>query len=323
MRPIVVALSASIALASVLPVRHADAAPGTSSGQESEDDRKAAAKLFGEGQKAYNAGDYQHAAESFEQAYKRAPRLAPLWNAARAWHKAREYARAANLYAKYLKLAPSNAPDRNSATAAMRDLEPRLARLEIHAASFELVTVDGAPIEELDDQGTAIVYVTPGAHAVEGTAHGNKAREKPDVQAGSSSSVVLQLPETPVVVAPVPQPQPQPQPRPEDVHSGWSPVVVAVGAGLTAVGLGLTIWSGLDTLAQRQTFESSQTQLNLDDGRAKQLRTNVFIGVTAGVAALTTVAAIFFVDWKGHKSSAEPSAQVGFGLGGMSVRGTF
>jgi tetratricopeptide (TPR) repeat protein len=317
MRPIVVALSACIALAAVLPGRHAVAAPGAPAGQESEDDRKAAAKLFGEGQKAYNAGDYRHAAESFEEAYKRAPRLAPLWNAARAWHKAREYARAANLYAKYLKLAPSNAPDRNSATGAMRDLEPRLARLEIHAASFESVTVDGAPIEELDDQGTAVVYVTPGAHAVEGTAHGKKAREKPDVQAGSSSSVVLQIPETPVVVAPVPQPPP------EEKHSGWSPVVVAVGGGLTAVGLGLTIWSGLDTLAQRQTFESSQTQLNLDDGRSKQLRTNVFIGVTAGVAALTTVAAIFLVDWKGHKSSTEPSTQVGFGLGGMSVRGTF
>jgi len=319
MRPIVIALSASLALASVLAARHADAAPGASSGQESEDDRKAAATLFGEGQKAYNAGDYRHAAESFEEAYKRAPRLAPLWNAARAWHKAREYARAANLYAKYLKLAPSSAPDRNSATAAMRDLEPRLARLEIHAASFESVTVDGAPLEGLDDQGTAVVYVTPGAHAVEGTAHGLKARERPDVQAGSSSSVVLQLPEPPVVVAPVPLPQP----RPEEEHSGWSLVVVAVGGGLTAIGLGLTIWSGLDTLAQRQTFESSQTQQNLDDGRSKQLRTNVFIGVTAGLAALTTVAAIFFVDWKGHKSSTEPSAQVGFGLGGMSVRGTF
>ena len=323
MRPIVVALSASIALASVLMGRHANADPvasATSGGQESEDDRKAAAALFGEGQKAYNAGDFRHAAESFEKAYARAPRLAPLWNAARAWHKAREYARAANLYAKYLKLAPSNAPDRNSATAAMRDLEPRLARLEIHAASFESVTVDGAPVEDVDDHGTAVVYVTPGAHAVEGTAHGQKAHEKPDVPAGSSSSVVLQLPDAPVaVVAPVPQPKPEP------THSGWSPVVVAVGGGLTAVGLGLTIWSGLDTLAQRQTFESSQTQQNLDDGRSKQLRTNVFFGVTLGVAALTTVAAIFFVDWKGHKSSTEPSAQVGvgFGLGAMSVRGTF
>lgn len=322
MRPIVVALSASIALASVLPARHADAAPGASSGQESEDDIKAAAKLFGEGQRAYNAGDYRHAAESFEEAYKRAPRLAPLWNAARAWHKAREYARAANLYAKYLKLAPSGAPDRNSATAAMRDLEPRLARLEIHAASFDGVTVDGAPTEALDEQGTAIVYVTPGAHAVEGTAHGKKARETPDVPAGSSTSVVLQVPETPVVVAPVPQPQPPPVAG----RSGWSPVVVGVGGGLTAVGLGLMIWSGLDTLAQRQTFESAQTQQNLDDGRSKQLRTNVFLGVTAGLAALTTVAAIFFVDWKGHKNGTEPSAQVvgvGFGLGSMSIRGTF
>ena len=42
---------------------------------ESADDMKAAAKLFAEGQKAYREGDYRHAAEAFEGAYKRAPRL--------------------------------------------------------------------------------------------------------------------------------------------------------------------------------------------------------------------------------------------------------
>jgi hypothetical protein len=281
--------------------------------QETEEDRRTAARLFGEGQKAYNAGDYRHAAESFEEAYKRAPRLAPLWNAARAWHKAREYVRAANLYSKYLGLAPPNAPDRNSAAAAMRDLEPKLARLEIHAPSFDSVTVDGTAIEENADS----VYVTPGSHLVEGTSHGRTASEKRDVSAGSSTSVVLTLPASEPIPAHPPVVPPPPPPT-EEKHSGWSPVVVAVGGGLTAVGLGLTIWSGVDTLNQKQTFDGAPTQQNLDDGRSRQLRTNVFIGVTAGIAALTTIAAIFLVDWKGHKST-----QVGVGLGGLLVRGAF
>src|SRR5580700_7027743 len=84
----------------------------TAMAQESEDDRRAAASFFAEGQKAYNGGDFRHAAESFESAYKRAPRLPPLWNAARAWDKGGELVRAANLYASYLRKAPPNTPDR-------------------------------------------------------------------------------------------------------------------------------------------------------------------------------------------------------------------
>src|SRR5262252_3080727 len=73
---------------------------------ESPEDLKQAAKLFAEGQKSYREGDYRHAAEAFEGAYKKAPRLPPLYNAARAWQKGGETVRAANLYASYLRKAP-------------------------------------------------------------------------------------------------------------------------------------------------------------------------------------------------------------------------
>lgn len=310
MRPLPFAVAALIALTPCL--RTARAATPTTG--ESDDDRKAAAKLFAEGQKSYAAGDFRHAAESFEAAYARAPRLAPLWNAARAWHKARELVRAANLYSKYLKLAPASAPDRNSATAAMRELEPKLARLEIHAMSFDDVKLDSNPVEDLDDQGQATVFVTPGAHVLEGTSHGKHATQTVDAPAGGSTSALLHVeadappPPPPIVIAPTEKPR-----------SGWSPIVVAVGGGLTAVSAAILIWSGVDTLDQRSTFDASRTQQNLDDGKSKQLRTNVMIGVTAGLAVLTTAAAIFLVDWKGNKSEAK----VGIGLGSLSLSGSF
>jgi hypothetical protein len=267
---------------------------------ESPDDLKLAAKLFAEGQKAYREGDYRHAAEAFEGAYKRAPRLPPLYNAARAWQKGGEMVRAANLYAVYLRKAPPSAPDRNNATSALRDLEGRVAKLEVHASDLTDLKVDGAAFD-VGDQSNAsfIVYVTPGTHVIEGK-HGDKtAEERPVATAGSSMSVVLVPAKDAAPVTVVVEDKPR---------SGWSPIVVAVGGGVTAVAAGFLVWSGVDTLSQRSTFDGAPTQANLDTGKSDQLRTNVLLGVTLGLAVVTGVVAIFLVDWKSHH--AEKTALV-------------
>ncbi|HEY1956484.1 MAG TPA: hypothetical protein VGH28_12755 [Polyangiaceae bacterium] len=277
---------------------------------ESDEDRKAAAKLFGEGQRAYHAGDYRHAAESFEGAYARAPRLPPLWNAARAWQKGGELVRAANLYASYLRKAPPSAPDRNSATTALRDLSTRVAELEVHAASMSDLKLDGTAIE-LDDQNpsSVAIYVTPGEHVVEGTQNGKVVRQTTTAAIGTSVSVVLIAPVETVSAPPSLVVQEKPS-------RGWSPIVVAIGGGVTAVAAGLLIASSVDTLSQRSTFDASPTQANLDTGLADQTRTNVLLGVTLGLAVLTGIVAIFLVDWK-------PRVHASVGLGGGMIGGVF
>jgi hypothetical protein len=287
--------------------------------QESEDDRRAAATFFLEGQKAYNAGDFRHAAESFEGAYKRAPRLPPLWNAARAWDKGGELVRAANLYASYLRKAPPSAPDRNSATRALRELEAKLAKLEVHASSVSDLKVDGVAID-LDDQsaGSLVLYVTPGAHVIEGQHDGALVQEKANGTPGASMSVVLLA--RPDAQPPPPPPPPPPQEKP---HSGFSPIVVAVGGGLTVIAGGLLIWSGIDTVSQRTTFNANPTQQNLATGQSDEVRTNVLVGVTAGLGLLTAVAAIF-VDWKGHtREHASSRLRLHVAPGGGMLGGTF
>jgi hypothetical protein len=279
---------------------------------ESEDDRKAAARLFGEGQKAYGQGDYRHAGDAFESAYRHAPRLQPLWNAARAWHKGGELVHAANLYALYLRKAPPNAPDRNSATTALRDLEERVAKLEVHADGFDGLKVDGVAVDLADQNARSfIVYVTPGAHVIEGAHEGKVTSEHASTNAGSAMSVVLTHAEAPPVQPLTPTPVTSP-----DKRSGLSPLVVVVGGGLTAVAGGLLLWSGVDTLGQRSTFDASPTQANLDTGRSDQTRTNVFVGITLGLGVLTALAAIF-VDWKPH------AASVTVGLHGALLEGHF
>lgn len=288
-----------LALASALAVHSANA--------QTAEDPKAAGKLFVEGQHAFNTGDYRHAAESFEAAYQKAPRLSPLWNAARAWHRAGEPVKAANLYAMYLDKAPPGDRDRASSIKAMKELEAKLGRLEIHADGFDAVTVDGVPLD-----GTRL-YVSPGSHLVEAKKGDKVARDTPNATAGATTSVVLVVPEDQPAPPPVVA---TPEPKPE--KKGLSPAFVAVGGVATGISAGLVIWSGLETIGQRSTFDKTPTQKNLDDGRSMETRTNVLIGITLGLAVVTGVLAIF-TDWSGGKKKE----QTGFvtwsptGVGGV------
>lgn len=279
----------------------------------SAEDRKAARQAFIDGQSSFKKGDYRHAAESFEAAYKRAPHPDALWNAARSWFRAGEKTRAANLYARYLQDAPPLARDRNSATDALRKLAPELGRLEIHASDVTDVRVDNEPIE-----GTSL-YVTPGTHLIQGRHDDRVVSQSQDVTAGATVSVALVAPppERPSPTPPPPPPSLPPAPAPS---RGLSPLVVLVGGGLTAGAGAVLIWSGVDTVNQKKLFDAAPTQGKLDAGRSKQTRTNVLIGVTAGLATLTAATAIFLVDW--HRGD-NTKVEVGLGPGTLTVRRTF
>lgn len=311
------------------------------------EDRRQAAKEFAEGDRAFKDGDFRHAAESYERAYQRVPHYSALWNAARSWDHAGEPARAANLYARYLREAPPRARDRNSAQRLLRALSNRLARLEIHATDVSDVRVDDTPVD------APSVYVTPGAHVVEGkTSDGTVVRQSSDVQAGDVVSVALVPPaggaaaaasspapsgaSAPTAPAAAPTGAAPPATTEDAQHEEpmqsssrrWSPIFVYFGGALTLALGGITIWSGLDTLQQKDTFDKNPTQANLDSGKSKEIRTNVLVGATAAVGLVTAATALFLIDWKGHggqetKPEESPSVQVGAGVGSILVRGEF
>jgi tetratricopeptide (TPR) repeat protein len=295
-------------------IAHADAPNAPTA-----EDKKVASVAFREGDRAFNAGDYRRAAESYELAYARAPHYAPLWNAARAWDRAGEMPRAANLYAKYLREAPADAPDRNNATSALAKIAPKLARLDIHAdAGVSAVKIDDRAAEPDADGGqTYTVYVVPGAHVIEARVGDETIRQSPSVAAGDHVGVALAPAAKKIDAPPTPIASPAPEPPPSS--RGWSPVVVVFGGAVTAITAGLAIWSGVDTLNQKDQFDKAPTQDNLDSGRAKQTRTNALIAASAVAGVLTGAAAIFLVDWKGSASHVE----VGLGPGTVAVRGSF
>jgi hypothetical protein len=264
---------------------------------------KVAARAFREGETAFQKHDFARAAEAFESAYQTRPHPAPLWNAARAWHRAGSLARAANLYARYLREAPSDAKDRGAATTALVTLRASIAQLDIRAPGVDEVLVDDAHVEP------PIVYVSPGKHVIRGRA-GDHDRER-SVIAQAGEVIGVALVDDPAPAAPKEALAPR--------SAGWSPAVVVALGGIDLVGVGVTIWSGLDTLGTRRDFDRVPSQENLDQGRAKQTRTNVALGITAGLAALTVVTAIWIVDW--HRPSGTTSVAVG--PGGASVGGSF
>jgi hypothetical protein len=102
-------------------------------------------------------------------------------------------------------------------------------------------------------------------------------------------------------------------------------VLVYFGGAVTLALGGLTVWSGIDTLQQKDVFDRTPSQNNLDVGRQRETRTNVLLAATAGVGLATAAVAILLVDWKGSGGSKEggPSAQVGLGPGALLVQGSF
>jgi hypothetical protein len=278
----------------------------------SAEDRKAAQREFAEGQRAFKLGDFRHAALSFESAYRHAPHHDPLWNAARAWHRAGDLARAANLYAKYLREAPPRTPDRNTAQSALDALSQKLARLEVHANGLDEPSVDGTPLEHDS------VYVAPGEHVIEARADKRTVTQRRTVEAGTVVSVAI-VPPPPEPPPPPPKPPPPPEPK----RKGWPPVVVYVGGAVTALAGGITIWSGVDTRRHKTTFDAAPTQDNLDTGLGKQTRTNVLLGVTAGAAVLTGVAAVWLVDWRSPRSEGAAAVRLDLGPGSATLTGRF
>jgi hypothetical protein len=280
-------------------------APATSHAAPADGDRSAA-RHFADGQKAFAAGDFPHAGDEFEAAYRDKPHHAPLWNAARSWQRAGEDVRAANLYARYLREAPPDAPDRDQATSALRGLTGRMGRIEPHAAGVDNVRLDGKSVD------APVVYVAPGEHVAEADDNGKPVRKVVTVRAGEQVSITL---------APEPKAEPfvgPPRSKDEIAPSAskrpLSPVVVVVGAALTAVAGGFTVASGLDTISKRNAFPADPTQDRLDAAFASQTRTNVLIGTTVGLGVVTAVLAAFFTDWSGAGSAPRETGMARTGM---------
>lgn len=281
----------AIVLSSLVPGtwREAHAAPSSQSAEE-----KKAAKAFSDGQAAFEAGDFRRAAGLFETAYATKPHHSALWNAAKSWQRAGEDLTAVNLLERYLKEAPVDAANRAEANAALAAIEKRVGRIQLQIVHVSDATLDGAAAKE----GRS--YVAPGEHVLTADDAGKPLRKVVTVKAGEIVSVTL---------SPAPKEEKPKVIIVEKPTKPLSPWFVVGGGVLTVGGAVATTFLGLDAIEKADTFKQDTTNTdNFNAGNDAQLRTNIALGATIGLAVITVAVAVFFTDW--HGSSKDKKAEV-------------
>jgi tetratricopeptide (TPR) repeat protein len=237
-----------------------------------------ASEFFRAGEAAYGRADFPAAARAFEEAHRRAPHAATLYNGGLAWELAGEAARAADDYDAALKLGsldPRQAADANMRLGA---LEKRLGRLAIIAPTGNVVSVAHVERAEIPVQ----VHVLPGHYEVTLFRPNGRTDSVPVVgSAGARTEIAFDADLAPQPVA-VPMDLQAPTPTESDHRRTWGWIAAGSGGALA----GAAIYLGVQALSARDSYnESGHTDRSAYD-RAGTLRTwtNV-LWIGAGIAA--------------------------------------
>jgi len=278
---------------------------------------KAAATAFDRGREAYKSEDYREAAEQFESADASAPSASAIELAIRARDKNGELERAATLAALALERHGDDANIQKVAPPIVARAKAELYELKVHCDSECDLTI-AAKIVHGEPATDRTLYLAPGNYVVRAGWSGNRSLSKrAQATKGGSGTLEFEAPaagEASAAVEPPSGDKPPPskgegeaEGETEHARSGWSPTVFWTGVGLTAVLAGVTTWSGLDTQANPGVDKVKATCALPNNDRAcldqynqgvsEQRRTNVLIGVTAGVGLATAVVGLFATDW--------------------------
>jgi hypothetical protein len=286
------------------------------------EDRAEAAEAYDQGTSAYLSERYELAAHWFERAYRVAPTSTALLQAVRAHHKAGNSIRAANLALQLRDEYPSDARSKQITDAVVGAVKPANVLIRAQCEKACTLELDGALVQHPG------FFVTPDVeHSLKAAFDNGETSTFVRGAAGTVKKVTL--------AAPV-LPPPPPVPR----WAFFSSLGATVALGAVAA------WSGIDANKGVSAYEAAarsasspginngssptpqeQAQLLLEEGREKERRTNILIGVTAGMAATTAVLGVF-TNWKGESRDAtskriEPSIGVSTKGGALTIRGRF
>lgn len=286
------------------------------------EDRAEAADAYDQGTSAYLSERYELAAHWFERAYRLVPTSTALLQAVRAHHKAGNSIRAANLALQLQDEYPGDERSKQVTDAAIAAVEPNSVLVKAQCEKKCTLELDGALVQH------STFFVTPEVeHSVKAAFDGGETSTFVKGAAGETKEVRL--------TAPAPSPPP---PIPRWAFFSSVGATVAIGA--------ITVWSGIDANKGVSAYESAArtasspginngasptpaeiAQSLLEEGRQKERRTNILIGVTAGMAATTAVLGVF-TNWKGESretasSGVEPLIGVSKAGGALSIKGRF
>jgi hypothetical protein len=293
---------------------------------------RSAASEYDAGRRAFVDKDFAGAAAHFENAFHDAPSAEALRNAIRAWRRAGQLARAATLAevasTRYSKDAPTTVVVRET----LAESATKLHKVTLTCSPECGLAADGRAITLVDTTQT-IFFLEPGNHDLVVSWSTDRSKtQKFLARAGGRDEIALEAPPLPppppppasVAVAPpavapistVSATPPDEISRPKPL----SPVLFIVGAAITAGGAGFTIWSGINAendpgtaAVKTQCAGLGPTCPAYEKGQSAQLRTNIALGATGGVALVTAAVGIFFTRWSSAKPRAQAAAIEPFG----------
>lgn len=295
-------------------------APGpaaATSGTPGADRIQFAAREHDLGYRAYLEKQYDEAASHFENAFFAAPNPAELRSAIRARRDAGELARAATLAAIGQRRFPGDPATGKVAADVIAQAKGQVYEVQISSSAEYSVAID-EKIVSAERAKDSRLFVSPGTHQLlVSWSDDRNTRISIDAREGGSQSLQLEPPATQAPIAPVVPPPVTPPPTPAVVapppsvpppppSKPFGPAVFITGAALTAVGAGLIVWSGVEaennpgTDAVRQACIagwSGNCPSVYSRGASAEARTNIIIGLTAGVGAATAVVGLFFTQW--------------------------
>jgi hypothetical protein len=290
-------------------------------------ERQAAAEAYDRGTTAYVDQAYEEAANWFETAHRMAPAAPALMQAIRAHEKGENFPRAATLA---LELQTSYRED-NGAVEFSNEIIGKytatLVKVEVSCDEDCKLDVDGKLEEymkffvEADDEHTVTATFETGSKAL-----------KVQGSAGETKDLTIAAPPPPPI-------------KPVSITSSTSassdrdsgrkplpPLVTWIGLGLTVALGGVTVASGVHALngvpAYKDAVSAAEPCLAmpvstrdpacnsriedannlLEDGKSRELRTNILIGATALAAVGTGVIAFLLTDWSGDSEKAQNQA---------------
>jgi hypothetical protein len=286
------------------------------------EDRAEAAEAYDQGTSAYLSERYELAAHWFERAYRLVPTSTALLQAVRAHQRAGNSIRAANLALQLDDEYPSDARSKRIIDDVVKAVKPANVLVRAQCEKACTLELDGALVQH------PRFFASPDVeHSLKAAFDDGETSAVVQGSAGTTKKVTL--------AAPAPPPPP-PVPR----WAFFSSLGATVALGAVAA------WSGIDANKGVSAYESAarsasspginsgasptpqeQAQALLDEGRQKERRTNILIGVTAGMAATTAILGVF-TNWKGESRDAtskriEPSIGVGTKGGALAIKGRF
>lgn len=333
------ALGCSAGAATLVAVSRPTLAAAQTTPQSEEpsgEDRQAAAEAYDRGRAAFLARDFDRAAEWFETADRLAPAELALEAAVRANQRAGRTARSATLALQLQQRYPSSASAQELAASVLRQIAPRLGRVAVACNTRCQAELDGAL------QVSTTFFVEPGRHTVVAHFRTGRVERSVDAIAGREQRIEVEAPPDTGRGGPGGRGGDGPRDASslegldleggggddeggrrrrrrgddDDEAGGLPSAVFWISAAATVALGGTLIWSGLDTLNGADEYETrvadyeqnraprSAAEASLEDGRDRELRTNLLIGATAAVGAATVVFAVV-TDWGGGSGDGD------------------